>query len=317
VTTATSVTCPACSFEQDDAGDSCVRCGVIFAKVRSGPPPPRPSIPLPIDLSLIEDGVAGKPWKMIGVGLVVAVIAHLLPFTRFILSPLVTLLHEFGHAVAAWLLGCPAIPSFDFVYGGGVTHHKYFQLPLGIAIGGAWVWLGWTFRRNPRTLSLIVVCAAAWLVAISSEWRREVVISSMGHGGELILAGVLLYMALAGVGWRMPEIERPLGAFAAFFVQIQTMHFAWQLRNDASFLDWYREGKGGAMMNDLEVIALDLKIWTGWALDIEQVAGWLLAFSLVPVGAALVLFVFRERVNGFARSLLRLEPDRVSYPSGS
>jgi len=317
VATVTSISCPACGFEQQGEGDTCIRCGVIFAKARTVDPPARPSIPAPVVPSITGDPSNAKTWKMVGIGLVVAVFAHLFPLTRFILSPLVTLLHEFGHAVAAWVLGCPAIPSFDFVYGGGVTHHKYFQLPLGIAIGGGWAWLGWTFRRNPRTLSLVVVCAAAWLVAISSEWRREVVISSMGHGGELILAGVLLYMALAGVGWRMPEIERPLGVFAAFFVQIQTMQFAWKLRNDASFLDSYREGKGGAMMNDLEVIALDLKIWTGWALDIEQVAGWLLAFSLVPVGLALVLFVFRERVNGFARSLLLLEPDRASYPSGS
>jgi len=246
---------------------------------------------------------------MLAGGLVAALIAHVLPFVRFVLSPLVTLLHEFGHAVAAWLLGCPAVPAFDFVYGGGVTHHKYFQLPLGILIAVGWAWLAWTFRRNPRTLALIGVCTVAWLVAVSSEWRREVVISAMGHGGELILAGVLLYMALSGVGWRIPEIERPLGAFTAFFVQIQTMQFAWRLRNDADYLAWYREGKGGAMMNDLEVIALDIKIWTGLSLDIEQVAGWLLAFSLIPVAIAILLYVFREPVNAFARSLLLLDPD--------
>jgi membrane protein CcdC involved in cytochrome C biogenesis len=131
----------------------------------------------------------------------------------------------------------------------------------------------------------------------------------MGHGGELILAGVLLYMALSGVGWRIPEIERPLGAFAAFFVQMQTMHFAWKLRNDDAFLSWYREGKGGAMMNDLEVVALDLKIWTGVSLDIEQVAGWLLAFSLIPVALAVLMYVYRERVNAFLGSLLLLDPD--------
>ena len=75
-----------------------------------------------------------------------------------------------------------------FVYGGGVTHHQLFQLPLGILIGAGWAWLGWTFRRNPRTLILIGLSAGLWLVAISSEWRRELVISAMGHGGELILA---------------------------------------------------------------------------------------------------------------------------------
>jgi hypothetical protein len=252
----------------------------------------------------------GKEWKLLAVGLAAAAVAHVLPFLRFILSPLVTLLHEFGHAVAAWLLGCPALPAFDFVYGGGVTHQKFFQLPVGILIGAGWAWLGWTFRRNPRTLTLIVLCAGLWLVAISSEWRRELVISAMGHGGELILAGVLLYMAMSGKGWRLPEIERPLGAFAAFFVQFQTMQFAWRLRNDEAFLAWYREGKGGAMMNDLELIALDVKIWTGLSMEIEQVAGWLLLFALIPPAVAVLLFIFRDRVSAVARSLRLLTPDR-------
>ena len=81
------------------------------------------------------------------------------------------------------------------------------------------------------------------------------------------------------------------------------------MRHDAAYLEWYREGKGGAMMNDLEVIALDIKIWTGIALDIEHVAGWLLALSLLPAAAAVLLYVSGERVNALARSLLSIEPD--------
>jgi membrane protein CcdC involved in cytochrome C biogenesis len=130
----------------------------------------------------------------------------------------------------------------------------------------------------------------------------------MGHLGELILAGALLFMALAGVGWRLPEIERPLGAFAAFFVQMQTLRFAWRLRHDAAFLAEYGEGKGGAMMNDLEVIALDLKIWTGVSTDVRELAGWLLFLAFVVPAAAILLYVFRRRIHDFARSLLVLEP---------
>jgi hypothetical protein len=243
-------------------------------------------------------------WKILAGGFVAALIAHAVPLIAFILSPLVTLFHELGHAAAAWLLGCPAIPAFDFTYGGGVTEHQDFQLPLGILIASGWAWLGWTFRRNPRTLVVIGLFAGTWLVAVSSEWRRELVIASMGHGGELVFAGVLLSMALAGVGWRIPEIERPLGAFAAFFVQMQTLEFAWNLRHDAAFLAEYRAGKGGAMMNDLEAIALDLKIWTGVSMDIREAAGWLLFAALVIPAAATLLYVFRRRVSGFMHSLL-------------
>jgi hypothetical protein len=298
------IVCPACSFEQHAGGAECSRCGVVFAKAR---PAAVPTFAAPVSSTPVRP--AKPPWTMVGIALAVAALAHALPVTRFLLSPLVTLLHELGHAAAAWLLGCPAIPAFDFVYGGGVTYHKNFQLPLALLIAGGMAWLGWTFRRNPRTLGLIVGLAALWVFVLSSDWRREIVISSMGHGGELILGGVLLYMALSGRGWRMPEVERPLGAFAAFFVLLQTVTFAWKLRSDAGFLSWYREGKGGALMNDLEVIALDIKIWTGAEVDIVQVAGWLLAVSLVPALLAVTAWVYRARVNAFARSLLLLDPD--------
>ena len=253
-------------------------------------------------------------WKLLAGGLVAALVAHSVPPIHFIFGPLVTLLHEFGHAATAWLLGCPAVPAFDFVYGGGITQHHDFQLPLGLLVGGGWVWLGWTFRRNPRTLAAIGLCAGVWLVAVSSEWRRELVISSMGHVGELILAGALLCMALSGVGWRRPEFERPLGAFAAVFVNLQTLRFAWRLRHDAAFLAEYGEGKGGALMNDLEVIALDLKIWTGASIDVREVAGWLVFLALVVPAAAILLYVFRRRVHDFALSLVTLRPQRQAPP---
>lgn len=247
-------------------------------------------------------------WKLLAVGLAAALLAHTIPFIQFILSPLVTLFHEFGHAAAAWVLGCPAIPAFDFVYGGGITQHQSFQLPLALFIAAGWAWLGWTFRRNPKSLAVIGLLAVVWLIAVSSEWRRELVIASMGHLGEVLLAGTLLFMALAGVGWRIREIERPLGAFAAFFVQLQTLRFAWRLRHDAAYLAEYAEGKGGALMSDLEVIALDIKIWTGVSLDIPQVAGWLMFAALAVPAAAILLYVFRQRVRELATSLLLVEP---------
>lgn len=310
--TATSESCPACSFTHDGAATSCARCGVVFAKLRRGAAPV-PSSDSTGTASVTREGSGAVPssrvWATVGAALVAALVAHALPFVRVVLSPLVTLFHEFGHTVAAWILGCPALPAFDLVYGGGITHYGEFRLPIAVLVAAVWLWLGWTFRRNVRSSSLIGACAVLWIVAVSAEWRREVAIASAGHLGELILAGVLLYMALSGVGWRIPEIERPLGAFAAFFVQIQTMTFAWKLRHDAAFLAWYREGKGGALMNDLEVIALDVRIWTGLTPDVEQVAGWLAASAMVPIAAALALFVFRERVNAFARSLILLDPD--------
>lgn len=233
--------------------------------------------------------------KVLAGGFAVAAVVTAVPFTRFIFAALVTLFHELGHAVAGWLLGYPSIPAFDFVYGGGMTHHGEFRLPVAIAVGAGFAWVGWLFRENRKSLALVAVVAGVWLLFVTREWRREIVFASAGHAAEVILAAILFYRALAGVGWRIPEIERPLAAFAAFFVQIHSMTFAWRLTHDPAYLDWYRGGKGGALMNDLEVVALDLQIWLGIELGIEGAARVLLVFSVLPILVALVWFFERAR----------------------
>lgn len=233
--------------------------------------------------------------KMFAIAIAAALVAHAIPFVHFVLCVLVTLFHESGHAAASWLLGHPAIPAFDFTYGGGFTHEDDFKLPLALMVGAGWIALGWKLRGNTRAVAAVAAAGVLWLVIVSSEWRREVVIASMGHGGELILAAVFVYRALANVGWRSPELERPLGAFLGLFVQLQTMRFAWRLAHDASFLAWYREGKGGALMNDLETVALDIHIHTGVNTSIEGVASLLCALSIVPIVAAVATWVYRRR----------------------
>jgi hypothetical protein len=205
------------------------------------------------------------------------------------------------------LLGYPAVPAFDFVYGGGFTHQDDFQPPLVCLVGSGWLALGWLFRRNPRTLALLAAGALLWLAFVTAQWRRELAVAAMGHLGELLLAGTFLYMVLANVGWRKPEIERPLGAFVAFFVQIHCMTFAWKLQHDAGFLAWYLAGKGGALMNDLETISLNLRLFTGVRPDVETVAGWLLLASPLPLAAAWALWRFRAHVRRLASSLLTTE----------
>jgi hypothetical protein len=304
--------CPKCGFEQPDGSIECTRCGVIFAKRPASDQssaPRRIYQPLvgggPVLLEHVEDGRLGKSEiRLLGLGLAAAAIVYALPFLRFLVSALVTLLHELGHTTAAWLLGHPAIPSFDLVYGGGMTDYRDFQKPLALLIGGTLVWAGWLARNNRKTLVLIGTGFALWFFVISSAWRRELVISAAGHLAELIFAGIFLYMTLANVGWKNPAIERPLGAFIAFYVQINSMAFALRLRNDPDFLEWYLEGKGGMLMNDLESVALDLYNFTGINLGgVKGAAAWLLVFSFVPMTVALLMFLFRSRVHAVVSAL--------------
>ena len=97
-------------------------------------------------------------------------------------------------------------------------------------------------------------------------------------------------------------------ARVAFFVQIHSMHFAWKLGHDAAFLDWYLEGKGGALLNDLETISLDLRIHTPFDVGVEGVANGHLLLSPLPFFVALLLCLYRSRVERVAASLLVTEP---------
>ncbi|HYM61432.1 MAG TPA: hypothetical protein VEZ11_11120 [Thermoanaerobaculia bacterium] len=301
--------CPKCGFEQSDHAVECVRCGIVFAKWQESEElallaKHRP----PADAVAAEEAVANgrigrKELQILGGGLAAAAIVYAFPLTRFLFSALVTLFHELGHAVVGWLLGYPSLPAFDFVYGGGFTHQGTFHLPIALAVAAAFGYGGWLFRENRVSVALIAVLLVGWLFFVTAEWRRELAIAAAGHAFELILAGIFFYQALSGVGWRVPEVERPLGAFAAFFVQIHSMMFAWRLIHDPDFLAWYREGKGGALMNDLEVVALDVNIYGRLNPGIEGVARWLLVFSIVPMGIALLWYFQRARWHRMLRAL--------------
>jgi len=294
--------CPKCGTEAPFGALECERCGVIFAKATgTRTPVPRPYV---IEEERIGDGHLGPTeLRILGFGLATALIVYAIPFTRFVFSAIVTLFHEFGHAVAGWLFGYASIPAFDFVYGGGMTHHGPFRLSIAIPVGCVFAYLAWLFRENKKTVAIVAALFLVWLFFVTREWRREIAFASAGHLSEFILAGILFYKAMSGVGWKSPELERPAGAFVAFFVQIHGTLFAWRLTRDADFLEWYRRGKGGALMNDLEVVALDLQIWLGWAPQIEGVAKALLAFSIMPIVIALVWYYERARWHRVLRAL--------------
>lgn len=322
-----TMVCPKCGAAQPEFAVECASCGIVFSKWgrrenNTSPggqqfheeelrPAPAPATARNFeDIDAVTDGRIGRRELMILVpGLIAAIIVYSLPFLRFVISAMVTLFHEFGHAVAGWLLGHPSLPAFDFVYGGGITPRGEFRVSIAVAIAGAFAYAGWRYRRNRRTLAVLASAFLPWLFIVSSEWRREMVIAAAGHTTELILAAIFFYMALANVGWRIPEVERPLGAFVAFFVTINSIMFALRLRNDPDYLAWYGEGKGGALMNDLESIALDMRIhFNAVHVTIGTVAGWLILFSFIPFGIALLWYFYRSHCHRIVGSLLQPQP---------
>ena len=108
-----------------------------------------------------------------------------------------------------WLLGYPSLPAFDFVYGGGITHYGQFRLSTALAVAAIFGYFAWHFRQNRKSLALIAAVFLGWLFLVSAEWRRNLALGAAGHLAEFILAGILFYKALAGLGWHSPTVERP------------------------------------------------------------------------------------------------------------
>ncbi len=246
--------------------------------------------------------MGGREWKILAFGFIGALVAHSTWLTSAPFEALKTLFHELGHAVVAWLLGHPSIPAFDLMFGGGITHYGEFHPSIAIAVAAGMGYLAWRLRQNTLAVSVIAAVFLIWLIVVTKEWRRETVMASAGVVFELLLAATFMYMTIANVGWRIPEVERPLGALIAFFVQFDSWIFALRLMRDEDFLAWYQQGKGGALMNDLEVVALNLKIYLGINATIRGMAELLFVFSFLPMTLAVWLATpasrkFRERLG--------------------
>ena len=281
--------CPRCAHDNHDFAIECEKCGVVFSKAGQAERRLQPAAP-PAFAGRLKSAQlpakAGVPKGLLLFGLIGALIAHAFWPSAAALGALQTLFHETWHAVVAWLLGHPSIPAFDFMFGGGVTTYGQFRITLALAIAAGFGYLGWRFRERTPVAVTIGVLFLLWLFVVTKEWRRETVMASAGAIFELLLGATFLYMTIANVGWRAPQIERPLGAVIAFFSLFKVWIFSMGLIRDREILDEYMKGKGGAMMNDLDVIAVNLKIYLGIGATVQGLAKLLLVFSVVPYAIA-------------------------------
>src|SRR5205085_4916566 len=147
-----TASCPKCGFEEPESATECSRCGIVFGKWTPSPAA-KPALSgaegrHPLPTGEVTQGLGAAELRILGIGLVLAIVITAIPFARFIFHPIIILVHELGHAVAGWLLGYPSIPSFDFVYGGGITPRGPFQIAVGLVVAGAFAYLGYIFREN-------------------------------------------------------------------------------------------------------------------------------------------------------------------------
>jgi hypothetical protein len=227
--------------------------------------------------------------KSLAIGLGLAVGILLVPFLRFVLGYLTILVHELGHAVAGWLFGYPSIPAFDFRYGGGVTGHESRQLPIVIAVLGALGYAIWYCRRH-RLAAAIAGAATALYALAAFTPLHQALITFMGHGSELVFAGIFLYRAISGSAIKH-AVERPLYAMVGFFIVLSDMRFAWGLIHDAGARAAYEEAKGGGHWMDFSLLAE-----RHLQMELATVAGLFWLACLIPPLAAWLVYS-RKRIS--------------------
>lgn len=212
--------------------------------------PPDPTPPPPAVQSVTP---AGR--KNLGIGAVLGVVLFALPFTRFVLSYLDVLAHELGHALAAWGFGFPAVPAFDWRYGGGVTLSNERSIAVLLICYGIFAVLLFRLRARPGPRNLLSALLVVYSIAAFTP-LHEIVQLAMGHAMELLIAGIFLYRAIAGRAVTH-AVERPLYAACAVFMILQNTALAWGLMRSAEARELYGAAKGGGHWMDLSRIAHD------------------------------------------------------------
>lgn len=304
--------CPKCEFEQPDGRAECLRCGVVFAKVREAgasekPPASRLDATLPeiYDETVHERAPAAVAASVelpppsgldrqgriaLGVGFGLSVVVLAIPFARFVLSYLGVLVHELGHSVVSWIFGYPAVPAFDFSYGGGVSVSFDRNGGLVMTILALWGFLFWSYRKYPRLLGLLAAVFGLWAVLAWTPLHEALGIA-MGHGTELVFAGIFLYRAAGGSGCKMPEIERPLYSMIGWFLVLEQTWFAWGLVTDPGKRQLYADAKGGGHWMDFSRLARDYA-----HVSLETVAGAFLLCCVLTPAAAWAFLRYRKTV---------------------
>jgi hypothetical protein len=267
---------PSCAWEQAIAPHS--ELNVLSALNYE----PRPSARMPAVLSgdrfhstnpsvpgfwqALSKKLSPQQWRIVAASLFLALLILASGQLTFLLSPLLILIHELGHAACGWFFGYPSIPALDFMNGGGITLHgdRYLGLVWIIYLGMGY--LLYACRRNLLLTRIILGTAVLYTICAFTA-MHQVLFVLMGHCFELIFAGIFLYRGVTGSGCRHP-IEQPLYGMVGFFSVFYNLRFAWGLMFDPVAREIYEQGKGGILDHDLvrlsgEYLHVDLSVVVG------------------------------------------------------
>ncbi len=245
-----------------------------------------------------------EDWMVLGVGLGIATIVFAVPLLKHIFSTLMILVHEMGHMIFGWILGYPSAPAFDLVYGGGVTLHTDRYTVLLIVIYSLLAFLVFSFRKNIRTVIFLLTIMLVHFV-LTITCLNEVLILFMGHGTELLIAGIFFYRALSGAAV-VHSVERPLYAAIAFFIVFSDVGFGYRLVASSFARAEYADAKGGGHWMDFSRIAID-----HLHVNLTSVALVFFVCCLVTLPLGFLAFRYQEYLREGLKRLVAREPESL------
>lgn len=196
--------------------------------------------------------------KILALGAGLGILFSLVPPFSWILRPLLTLFHELGHTTAFWAFGYPAIPSFDFLHGGGVT--MGLQRSDLVVVALHLILLGILARlwMNARSLKWPAIGLAVLYLIFAWSPGHHILIAFAGHLATLTLAAIFVHHACRGViGERLlGEVERPLFMASGIYVYLTEAIFIWGLASSEVARQAYLHNARG--INDLRPVSRGL-----------------------------------------------------------
>ncbi|MBK7643781.1 MAG: hypothetical protein IPJ19_12170 [Planctomycetes bacterium] len=268
--------CPRCRQPQPRGTHHCLHCGARMV-VR------------PEQRRLLDEYSGVDPWLYLGLGLVTAPVLAFLPVLSFMGWFLSSLVHEMGHACAAWLCGMPAFPAISLEGHAAAVHSEQF-VPLALLFTFGMCFFAW---RALEGRTRYVVCGAIVLVhsLLCYTGAREVLHLSAGHLAEYAFACMCLFRALSG-GYTSSRTERALHGTLGWYLLGKNLWLCWGLVTSGGARALYHSNGSFGMTNDYIRLADDV---LGWQL--QTVAGGMLLVGACVLPAAFVLWRFYERAR--------------------
>jgi len=283
----TRTACPECGYENAGSDLTCSLCGHVLERAARTPTEPfREPLEHPSPLRSArprDDAAADRRERLLylGIGLIAAPVFSLTPLLRFMGWFLGGLVHEMGHAAAAWFTGSPAFPAIRLD-----GHAAAFCRPqitlVAFAVWAALAFAAWQMRGHRRTLVALGLVVLAY-PALAFTSARDLLHLLGGHLGELTFSTVCFWRALTG-GFTHSRAERALYAVVAWYLLLENLWLCGRLMFSPAGRAWYRGSGSFGLTNDYVRVANDL---LGTSLETVAAGMFLVGLAVLPLSLLL------------------------------